>query len=135
MITLDHKYNVLFTSIIRAKYFHGIEIEQINNLYNTKYDSFDSIKNNATILHYSTFDKPWKYSDIDAIEEWDFYYFRSVYSEEKLNRKRLHIKLINMMRKNKLFRLPGTFLWEVETRGITIALKEVKKYVIKEKNK
>lgn len=128
-IILDHKYNVLFTSIIRASHFHGIDINQINSLFSKEYEDFDSIKRNAAVIHYSTFDKPWKYSDIDAIDEWNRYYLLSEYKDQALKRKKLHIKQINKMREHKILGLVGTFWWECETRGLKKALSEVKTFL------
>ncbi len=128
-IILDHKYNVLYTSIIRARHFHGIDINQINKLFSKEYEDFDSIKRKAAIIHYSTFDKPWKYSDIDAIEDWNKYYSLSEYKDLALKRKKLRIKQINKMREHKILGLIGTFWWECETRGLKKALSEVKTFL------
>jgi len=130
-VRLDHSFNVLYTSIVRAHFFHGISIDQINDLYGKKYSGFEQIKENAKIIHYSTFDKPWKFSDIEAVELWDYYFENSVFKGNPLKRKRIHNKFLNGLRKRKAFGLLGTFIWETETKGIKKAVLDVKKYIIR----
>ncbi len=128
-IALDHKYNVLFTSIMRASCFHGITIADINNLYNKNYSSFDDIAATAAIIHYSTFDKPWKYSDVDAVNYWNEYYDKSVVSNKKLKRKKLNLNVINTLRKHKILKYFGSFLWECETKGLRTAVNDTLLYL------
>lgn len=126
---LPHKYNVLYVNLVRAHYFHGITVEQINEMMHTNYISWRDMREKATIIHYSSFDKPWKYSDVDGVEIWNDYFEKSVVSNTILNRKRLHIKIINCMRAHRLTSLVGSFIWECEIMGIRLALKDTKKFL------
>ena len=128
---LPHIYNVLFVNLIRAKYFYGLKIETINERLNSEYSDWDDMLKKAKIIHYSSFDKPWKYSDVTAVEIWDKYFRLSPVSKDSLHRKKLHIKLINEMRRHKLTALLGSFIWEVETKGIRKAFSDAKRYIKK----
>lgn len=127
---LPHKFNVLYMNLIRAHYFYGISIEQLNELMCTSYAGWDDMLQQATVVHYSSFDKPWKYSDVDGVEVWNKYFEKSIVKDVPLKRKKLHIKLINKMRACKYTALIGTFIWEVETKGMVKSLKDVKKYLV-----
>lgn len=126
---LQHRYNVLYINLIRAHYFYGISIEQLNELMNTTYINWQDMFDKAAIIHYSSFDKPWKYSDVNGVELWDRYFKLSVVGEERLERKKLHIKLINKMRTYKATALFGSFIWECETKGIRLAIDDVIKFL------
>lgn len=130
---LGHEYNLLYVNLIRARYFYGLELKNINQMYGKNYHNWDDMLEQASIIHYSSFDKPWKYSDISAVKIWDYYYQKSPFKEEKLHRKKLHIPLLNKMREHsKYMALLANFIWECETKGIKSALKDTGTY-LKEK--
>lgn len=128
-ISLEHKYNVLFTSIVRATFFHRLELARINELFGTKYNSLDNILQEAAIVHYSTFDKPWKYSDVSGVEKWDNYYKKTLFSKRLLQRKRLNIRIVYWLMKNKYTKLLGMFYWKCKTKGFIFTFKESIRYV------
>jgi len=78
------RYNFLYVNLLRAagKY----SIEQVNDLYGTQYSSLEEIEKDAAVVHYSSKDKPWKYSDIPLAGEWYEYYLRSPYGSQPLVR-------------------------------------------------
>ena len=65
-------------NLIRAHYFYGIDISQLNDLMDTDYLDWDDMLKRATVVHYSSFDMPWKYSDVDGVEIWDSYFEKSI---------------------------------------------------------
>ncbi len=126
---LPHKYNVLYINLIRAKYFYTLSIEDVNCRYHTEYEAWDEMRDGAFIIHYSSFDKPWKYSDVTGVEIWDSYYSLSPLGNEKLKRKKLHIPLLNKMREKRGLALPASFIWECETKGFGAAVKDVFRFL------
>lgn len=131
-ILLPHRYNVLIQNIMRARYFYGITLEDINGKFNTSYKKWDEIKEKATIVHYSSFDKPWKYLDVYAVELWDKYYSVAM-GDTVLKRKKTHEAKINKLRQHKCTALLGTFIWECEVKGVKEALRDIVKFVKKGK--
>lgn len=87
------------------------------------------MRDGAFIIHYSSFDKPWKYSDVTGVEIWDSYYSLSPLGNEKLKRKKLHIPLLNKMREKRGLALPASFIWECETKGFGAAVKDVFRFL------
>lgn len=128
---LEQRYNVLYVNLIRARYFHGLTLESVNKLYGENYIKWEDMLDNGVIIHYSSFDKPWKYSDVTAVDIWEKYYAKSPIHYQKLNRKKLHISMLNSMREHKTTSLMASFIWECETRGIKIALGDVFGYLKK----
>lgn len=126
---LPHKYNVLYTNLIRAKYFYTLSIEEINSRYHTEYKDWNEMRDEAAIIHYSSFDKPWKYSDVTGVEIWDSYYRISPLCNDILVRKKLHIPLLNRMREKKGLSLFASFIWECETKGCGSAIKDVFRFL------
>lgn len=62
-------------------------LKQLSQFYDINlYENIDSLFEDIKILHY-TFDKPWKYYDIPFAEKWIYYYRKSPFKNEKLNRK------------------------------------------------
>lgn len=132
---LPHKYNLLYVNLMRAKYFYSLSIEDVNQKYYTHYKDWDEMRDRAVIIHYSSFDKPWKYSDVTGVEIWDYYYHLSPLKDQKINRKKLHIPLLNKMREKKGLSLLASFWWEWETKGFGLAMKDVYGFFMKrEKN-
>lgn len=72
---LSIKYNFLLVNLDRAK--GKYTIDDINQTYLTEYNNIDEIKKDAYIIHYSSKDKPWIYSDIIGADLWYTYYLRS----------------------------------------------------------
>lgn len=126
---LPHKYNVLYTNLIRAKYFYKLSIEDINHRYHSEYRAWDEMRDGAAVIHYSSFDKPWKYSDVTGVEIWDSYYEISPLRNKVLKRKKLHIPLLNKMREKRGLALAASFIWECETKGFGSAVKDVFRFL------
>ena len=72
---LPIKYNVLLVNLDRAQSKYNIS--DINQQYCTQYDNLQEIVDDAYILHFSSKDKPWKYSNVIGANEWYKYYLRS----------------------------------------------------------
>ena len=53
--------------------------------------------------------------------------------EQILKRKKLHIPLLNRMRKKKGLALIASFIWECETKGFYMALKDVLRFFMKKR--
>lgn len=128
-LPLEHKYNVLYVNLIRASFFYGLKIEQVNQKMNTEYKNWEDMLERAAIIHYSSFDKPWKYSDVDGVELWNKYYDISEVSSQKLNRKKLHIKTINKLRSHKITALLGSFIWELEIKGVKATIRDAFRFI------
>ena len=116
-ILMDYKYNVLYVNLKRARLFHGITLDEISNFCGEKFMSWDDILEKAAIVHYSSFDKPWKFSDVNGGELWDCYYRKTVLNGN-LKRKCLHTKTIETLMQNKITKRIGIIIWEIETKGI-----------------
>lgn len=72
---LDIKYNFLYLNLVRAK--NKYTIEQLNTMYSSNYSSLEDVHIKAKVIHFSSKDKPWKYSNIICSKEWFEYYKRS----------------------------------------------------------
>lgn len=72
---LPIKYNVLLVNLERAQSQYNIS--DINKKYDTQYNSLQEIINDAFILHFSSKDKPWIYSNIIGADEWYQYYLKA----------------------------------------------------------
>ncbi|MBQ8189506.1 MAG: glycosyltransferase family 8 protein [Lachnospiraceae bacterium] len=128
---LPVKYNLLYMNLIRAHYFYSLSIQDINDKYSENFRDWDEMRDKASIIHYSSFDKPWKYSDVSGVEIWDSYYQKSPFMNQPLKRKKLFIPLLNKMRQKKGLSLIASFIWECETKGISLALKDTFKFIFK----
>lgn len=128
---LSQKYNLLYMNLIRAKYFYSLSIEDVNHKYGVSYKNWDEMRDQAAIIHYSSFDKPWKYSDVTGVEIWDYYYRISPLKNQPLKRKKLHIPLLNRMREKKATALFASFFWECETKGMWLAVKDAFAFLFK----
>lgn len=69
---LSIKYNFLMVNLIRAK--EKYTLEQINILYNEKFNNFNEIEKEAVIIHYSSKDKPWLNENNIGYLEWNTYF-------------------------------------------------------------
>lgn len=84
---LDIKYNLLALNLERA--LPRWQIYDLNELFNTNYKDFDDIKQNAIIIHFSSKDKPWKFSNAQYANLWYFYYKQSPFKNVKLMRQKI----------------------------------------------
>lgn len=123
-VLMDYKYNVLYVNLWRAHFFHKLTLEKVNEFCHKNYKDWQDILEQAVIVHYSSFDKPWKYSDVTGGELWDYYYYLSPLKNQKLDRKKLHVQLLNKLQEKKGMALLASFLWEWETKGFELALKD-----------
>lgn len=69
---LPIKYNFLYVSLVRAK--SKYTIKNINDIYDTNYSNLHDIYEDASIIHFSSKDKPWKYTSVPGAIEWNRYY-------------------------------------------------------------
>ena len=74
---LDIKYNFLYLNLTRAK--NQYTMEMLNKMFNSNYASLKEIEKKAYIIHFSSKDKPWKYSNIVGAKEWFNYYKKSYF--------------------------------------------------------
>lgn len=129
--SLPHKYNLLYMNLIRARYFYSLSIDDINAKYSMDYKTWEDMRERAAVIHYSSFDKPWKYSDVSGVEIWDYYFRISPLKNYPLRRKKLHIPLLNKMREKKGLALIASFIWECETKGFGLAVKDAVRFLKK----
>ena len=111
VMILPHKYNVLYSNLIRAHYFKNVGIDKINDFYDVDYKSFEEIYGDAAIIHYASFEKPWLYSDTVKVEEWEEYFYKTEIDIKVLKRKKMHLKFIYSM---GLF---GKLFWIIEKKN------------------
>lgn len=83
---IDIKYNLLIQNLERS-YGHWNN-EQINKLFNSNYKNFDEIKRKAYIIHFSSKDKPWFFSNITFAKLWYKYYKKSPFGKIPLKREK-----------------------------------------------
>lgn len=69
---LPIRYNCLYVNLIRSASKYSID--DINARYFTNFKSLTDLCNDAVIIHYSSKDKPWKYSDVPLGDEWNEYF-------------------------------------------------------------
>ena len=81
---IDIKYNLLILNLKRAQ--GKYKFDDLNKLYNNKYTSLKDIEDKAVILHFSSKDKPWKYTDAEYSTMWAQYFKESPYAEMKLRK-------------------------------------------------
>lgn len=124
-ILIDYKYNTLYVNLRRAHYFHNLGLETVNDFCGKSYSSWEDIVNKAAIIHYSSFDKPWKYADVNGVEIWDKYFMKSLVSSQKLERKHLYTRKVEKMMEHSWCKIFGMLFWEVETKGLKRCFKEV----------
>lgn len=121
---LDYKYNTLYVNLRRAHYFHKLSLNDINGFCKQEYSSWTDILDQAIILHYSSFDKPWKYVDVYGVELWDKYYKLSNLRDMRLERKKLYTNTVERIMKHKILRPIGILIWELNTKGVIKSAKE-----------
>lgn len=111
VMLLPHRYNVLYSNLVRARYFKGVEIDKINDFYDTNYKSFEEIYDHAAIIHYASFEKPWLYSDAIKVKEWEEYFYRTEIAIKFLKRKKLHLNIFYHTG------MIGKLLWLIEKKN------------------
>lgn len=129
-ILLPLKYNCLYLGITRARYFRGLALEKINKLYDENYRSWNELFNDASIIHYASKDKPWKYRDGTGAKLWEYYYNKTPLSDQPLTRKKLHLSLLYNLSKYKFLRLPSIFIWDCQIYGFKKAFEQDIKKII-----
>lgn len=70
---LDVSYNCLFVNLVRSR--NKFTIKDFNKKFGTNYINLFDIEKNAKIIHYSSKDKPWKYTNSPLADEWNNYYY------------------------------------------------------------
>jgi len=61
-------------------------MEQLNKVYHTDYSSVRQVIDNASILHFATGNKPWKYTFAPCAKEWYEYYLKSPFGDKPFKR-------------------------------------------------
>lgn len=74
-LPLSIKYNFLYTNLVRAK--DKFCMEDLNKIYGTNFSCIDEIRTKASILHFASKDKPWKFTNVPGSIEWFNYYMSS----------------------------------------------------------
>lgn len=69
VLQLPMIYNVCYANL-RRRWRRDRMRQKINEAYGTDFRSLGQIRQAAAIIHYSSGEKPWKYFDIPAGEEW-----------------------------------------------------------------
>lgn len=81
VILLPIRYNVLYSSLVRAKAKYSIE--QVNDYFGVTYKELSDIASDAAIIHFSAKDKPWLCKNSPLQEEWQLVFERSAAREVK----------------------------------------------------
>lgn len=83
-VELPIEYNFLYTNLSRAA--EKFTIESLNELYHSDYDNLNDILLEASIVHFASKDKPWKFSNVPFSDEWYEMYRSSPNGGIQLNR-------------------------------------------------
>lgn len=67
---LPPRYNVLWMNLVNAIQSGKLSIDQFNEHFDTAYPSFDHVRNDAAVLHFSSKKKPWRFSDTPGSDIW-----------------------------------------------------------------
>lgn len=86
---IDIKYNLLIQNLERSK--DHWNIEQINDLFKSNYKNINEIKKRARIIHFSSKDKPWYFSNITFAKLWYKFYKKSPLGKIPLKREKYTI--------------------------------------------
>lgn len=86
VMQLPFLYNVCYANL-RRRWRREHMCAKLNTAYGTDFHSLAQIRRAAAIIHYSSGEKPWKYFDIPAGEEWMKVYRKSAYAAAPLQRK------------------------------------------------
>jgi lipopolysaccharide biosynthesis glycosyltransferase len=69
---LDIKFN--FLTVCYKRHSTKFIISELNKLYDSSYETVESISHNPVIVHWAGSDKPWKTSETLFADEWNKYY-------------------------------------------------------------
>lgn len=83
-VELPIEYNFLYTNLSRAT--EKFTIESLNELYHSDYKNLNDILQEASIVHFASKDKPWKFSNVPFSDEWYAVYRSSPNGGIPLNR-------------------------------------------------
>ena len=111
------------------KYRDEYTLDCINKYFETNYSSWDNIKKDSCIIHFVSYEKPWIYSDVASVGEWDEYFKKSPYKHNKLKRK--SIKLRELMVSRNLTKLLYFFFMHWRYHGFRFAMGKVRKKLSK----
>ncbi|MBQ9270837.1 MAG: glycosyltransferase family 8 protein [Alphaproteobacteria bacterium] len=84
---LDIKYNCLIINLRRAQ--DKYKFDNLNKLFKANYSSLQNIEDNAIILHFSSKDKPWYYTDAEYSILWNEYFLKSPYSKVLMKKRKI----------------------------------------------
>ena len=132
----DHKsiipyyYNVS-NSLFRLKHLWKIQLSQVNDTFNTDFSEWKDILDKSYILHYASYDKPWKFSDIEGCDIWDSYYNRLPFEHPTLKRRKLRLDKIAKFSFTSKVNYGGIIYWELKTKGIAKTFKAGKRFLQK----
>lgn len=85
VIQLPPKFNICFANLSRSlnKYY---TINQINELYGTKYTTLEDTLKECIVIHYSSNAKPWIFFDVPLANEWLKYLYQSPCKNYRIHR-------------------------------------------------
>ena len=83
VVQLDLSYNVCYANYLSTK---RLDYSKLKKYYKKDYSSIDKIKEQAKIIHYSSFLKPWIYYDAPFAELWVKAYYLSPLKDKPLHR-------------------------------------------------
>lgn len=81
---LPFVYNVCYINLVESAGRYNIK--KINELYNTHYEKPENILCDIKIMHFSSKLKPWFFYDVPLADEWIYYYKKSVFNDEPIQR-------------------------------------------------
>ena len=94
---LPLNYNLIIDAIYRHILNGNISIDDLNKKIGSRYTSFDDMITSASIIHFGSFYKPWKFYDMLYSDLWYYFYIKSPLSSDKIYR----ISRLEMYLKNK----------------------------------
>ena len=128
---LPIKYNYVQASVFRLKYFRGVTLEKVNETYNTAYQTWDAIWDDACIIHFATKDKPWRFEDTFGADLWDHFYSITPLSVRQLKRKKVNYPFFFKLAECRAFRMFAILLWDCRVLGTYRALRHALKKFLK----
>lgn len=84
ILQLSFLYNVCYINLIESE--NRYDINRLNKMYHTSYKSAIEIYPDIKIMHFSSKLKPWFFFDVPMADKWFFYYKKSSFGEDKLQR-------------------------------------------------
>ena len=85
ILLLDVKYNATIAAFKEFKY----TIEEINKYYKTNYQTISELEENTVFNHFAgcSRTRPWKFYDGTYSDIWTYYYLKSPFKHQELDRK------------------------------------------------